>query len=409
VWVAQKIPDGAVAAHANQARIRTFRRDDPDSCLYADDVVDVAVFYGLYPADADPRDFSFSDVYDPLSFIEARQGEARVWSIFSQVADTTGEFERTYLGYALGEDLSNRMPLYIIPERKLSLFDVMDLMTSHYEGTALDSSTDTGSGLFASPYRPRPLTWSYENATFHNERNVATAKTGWNFVGQVRGWMPSLLAGLVWFACDDSSTSPRVPVYSASTAISSPYSGKGPQDGFVSPLLKLDLTKAFWIQQMVSQLAYARWADVYPLLRQRIDELQVELLRDVVLADENAIEEYATNGAEAAVRYVTQFSVDKGNEVHSRWFDLYGELFVRFRDYYTIVPLQNDPLCGCEAKEPGLSEAVKKRIVDETGDHYKVATTDDNAAPVLSGESYVKQRKFAVEQSDALMPGAEYQ
>jgi hypothetical protein len=198
-------------------------------------------------------------------------------------------------------------------------------------------------------------------------------------------------------------------VYSASTTISSPYSGKGPQDGYVSPLLKLDLTKAFWIQNMVSHLTYSRWSDVYPLLRQRIDELQVELLQYVVLADENAIEEYGTNGVEATTRYVTQFSVDKGNEVHGRWFDLYGELFVRFRDYYTIVALQNDPLCGCEAKEPGLSEAVKKRIVDETGDRYKVATTDDNAAPVLSGESYVKQRMFAAEQSDVLTPGAEYQ
>lgn len=385
VWVAQKIPDGAVAAHANQARIRTFPRDDPDHCQYAPDVVDVAVFYGLYPATADPLDFSFSDVYDPVDFIQARQGEARVWSIFSRIADTTGNFQAKYQSYALGEDLSNRMPLYIVPYQKLSLDDVMQLMASHYEGTRLDSSLDVGAGLFETPYRPRPLEWQYQNVTYHNERSVATSKTGWNFVGQVRPWMPASLSALLWFACDDSSTSPRVPVYGSSTRISPAYAGMGPQDGVVSPLLKLDLTKAFWVQNMVSNLAYYRWKDIYPILRQKIDQLQSELAQKVAIADERAMTAYDEDGVDAAVSYVTSFSYDVGNTVHQLWMDFYGELFVQFRDFYTIVPKEGDALCGCEAKEPGLSEIAKKRIVEETGDHYKVVK-DDKAVPILRGD-----------------------
>lgn len=387
IWVAQKIPDGAVAAHANQARIRTFSRNDPQNCRYATDVVDVAVFYGLYAADADPLDFSFSDVYDPITFIEARQGEARVWSIFSHISDQTGTFAKKYQQYALGTDLSNRMPLYVKPYKKISLNVVMQLMNSHYEGTVLDSSADVGSGLFSSPYRPRPLVWDYQNETYHNERNIATAKTGWNFIGQVRPWMPAPFAALLWFACDDSSTSPRVPIYASSTQVSPAYAGLGPQDGVSSPLLQLDLSKAFWVQNMVSNFAYYRWKDVYPVLRQKIDSLQADLVQKVAVVDEQANKIYEEKDLNAAIKYVTKFGVDTGNQVHGLWMKFYGDLFVRFRDFYTIVPLAGDPLCGCEANEPGLSQTMKQRIVDETGDHYKVVVTNSNDH-VISGERF---------------------
>jgi dipeptidase len=205
VWVAQRIPDGMVAAHANQARITTFPREDPTNCLYAEDVVEVAVHYGLYDAEADPLAFSFADVYDPLDFIGARQGEARVWSIFSQISADPA-FAQHYQEYALGNDLELRMPLYLQPKDKLTKEDVMHLMTSHYENTVMDASQDVGSGLFASPYRPRPLVWSLEEnaensslrskekqkstTQYHNERSIATAKTGWSFVAEIRPHMP---------------------------------------------------------------------------------------------------------------------------------------------------------------------------------------------------------------------------
>jgi dipeptidase len=384
VWVAQRIPDGAVAAHANQARITTFARESPDF-LHAEDVVDVAVFYGLYPATADPLLFSFSDVYDPLNFMSARQGEARVWSLFSQIADDTSTFRQEYESYAMGMDLSHRMPLYVIPYKKLSLDDVMQLMSSHYEGTKLDSSKDVGAGLFASPYRPRPLEWHYQNATYHNERSIATAKTGWNFIGHVRRDMPPELAVVLWFACDDSSTSPRVPVYASSTAIAPPYAGRGPHEGFISPLLQFDMDKAFWVQNLVSNFCYARWKDVYPVVRAEIDRLQWKLQQNVEFIDQEALRLYKTKGNAAAIALVTKFSVGTGNQVHAQWQGFFGELFVRFRDYYTILPKRDDPLCGCVAQEPGLSEVMKQRIVEATGDHYKVV--ESNFVDVRGGEN----------------------
>uniref|UniRef100_A0A7S3LFR9 Dipeptidase n=1 Tax=Amphora coffeiformis TaxID=265554 RepID=A0A7S3LFR9_9STRA len=370
VWVAQRIPDGSVAAHANQARITTFDRDDPDNFMYAADVVDIAVHYGLWDKDADESTFSFSDVYAPLNFLSARQGEARVWSIFSQILGE--DFAANYLNYARGTDLTRRMPLYITPPQKLTVKDVSHLLTSHYENTPLDSSVDVGAGIFGSPYRPRPLAWNYNNTLYHNERSVATPKTGWSFVAQIRLGMPAPLSCVTWFASDDSSTAPRVPFYSSSTAVSPAFAGKGAQDGVTEPILQFDLTKAFWVQNMVSNLCYSRWRDIYPVLRRKIDDLQDQFAHQIAISDQRALQLYNDKGVEAAVKYLTLVSVNAGNKLHSAWMEFYGQLFVTYRDFYTIVPKPEEPSCGCDAIEPGLSPETQRRIVQETADHYKV-------------------------------------
>lgn len=372
VWVARKVPDGMITAHANQARITTFPRDDPNNCMFAPDVVDVAIHYGLYPADADPLNFSFSDVYDPIGFGHARFSEARVWSIFSQIADPTGDFQLQFQDYASGRNLTNRMPLFVKPYKELSALDVMDLMNSHYEGTELDGSRDLGGGIFGDPHRPRPLTWEYDGKTYFNERTVAIERTGWNFVAQLRPNMPPELAVLIWFASDDTSTSPRVPVYASSTKVATPYAGKGTQDGVPAPMLELDLTKAFWVQNMVSNLAYWRWKDAYPILRTKIDAIHEEFVAQVAKVDAEALNLYQTHGAGAAVDYVTDYSVKAADSLHQTWMGVYGELFTRFRDFSTIVSKPDDTRCGCEVQEPGMSDETKKRIILETGTHYEV-------------------------------------
>jgi len=231
------------------------------------------------------------------------------------------------------------------------------------------------------------LVWKYNNTNYHNERSVATAKTGWSFVAQIRPWMPPELSSLVWFACDDSSTAPRVPVYSSSKTISHAYGGHGAQDGVLTPLLKFDLTKAFWVQNMVSNFAYYRYNDVYPVLRRKIDAIERDFVEKVSIADQRAMSLYREKGVDNAVNYVTLFSVNAGNKLHQAWMDFYGELFVRFRDYYTIVPKKGEPVCGCEAKEPGLSDVMKQRIVHETGEHYKVVDDAGGRPDVIFGET----------------------
>lgn len=190
-----------------------------------------------------------------------------------------------------------------------------------------------------------------------------------------------------WYAMDDSSTAPRIPVYGSSRRIAAPFAGAGAQDGVTTSLLQMDWNKAFWVQNLVSNLCYSRYVDVYPILRQEIDDLQADLSEKLKQVDQIALELYQEKGPAAAIEYVTLFGVNTGNTVHEKWQTLFGSLFARFRDMYTIVPQKDEPVCGCKAMEPGMSQRVKERIVTETGEHYKVMETDKDHPDLLNGEN----------------------
>jgi len=381
VWVAMKIPDGMIAAHSNQARITTFPRDDEEHCLFSDDVITLAKELGLYtssPDDPDDLLFSFSDVYNPVTFMGARASDARTWAIFSTLAkDTT--FEKTYEDYATGQNKTNRMPLFIEPHSKLSFENIMTVMSNHYENTALSFDQDVGAGPYKAPYRARPLQWSYKDISYHNERAVATQQTGWNFIAQIRMNKPAPISSLLWFAVDDSSTSPRFPVYGCSKEVSAAYSGKGTQDGVPSPLLKFDMQKAFWVQNMVANFVYSRWDDAYPYLQTKLATIHEYFKQEVDLFDDQLMELYDPNDYGSMVDKATSFSVQAGDWLQKEWVDFYGELFARYRDFFTIEEDREDPVCNCKVQPGGFSDEWKAKIVEETGEHYKCL--DDNSVP----------------------------
>mmetsp|Transcript_562 Transcript_562/g.861 ORF Transcript_562/g.861 Transcript_562/m.861 type:complete len:605 (+) Transcript_562:81-1895(+) len=386
IWVAIKIPDGYIAAHSNQARIRTFPRDDAEKCVYSHDVVDLAKELGIYKSaegDSDDLMFSFSDVYDPVSFMGARASDARTWAIFSMLAEDSS-FEKTYEAYAMGLDHSNRMPLWIKPKQKLSFDDVKAAMSNHYEGTAIEFDQDVGAGMYGAPYRARPLTWQYNDVAYHNERAVATQQTGWNFIAQIRLDVPPPIASILWFAVDDSSTSPRYPVYSCSTAVSLAYAGKGTQDGVPSPLLAFDFGKAFWVQNMVSNFAYTRWSAAYPLIQDKIQTIEDSFREEVKYVDEQLSAQHDVGNLSEMIRLATAFSVQSGDRLHNEWMGFYGVLFARLRDFYVIEEDSSDPICNCKVGEQGFSEFWKERIVEETGTKYKCEGDDSVPDEVMT-------------------------
>jgi len=369
VWVAIRIPDGHVSSHANQARIRTFPRDDPDNCLYSDDVVQLARDLGLYRG-FDEDGFSFSDTYDPLDFHGVRYGESRVWSIFSQIAQDPN-FSETYQDYIEGDNYENRMPLYIKPKELLSLSKLNDLMADHYENNDLNPKLDVGAGMSHIPYRPYPLAWDYNDEQYFSERTVGTSKTGWNFIAKIRLNMPQELSSVLWFAADDSSTSPRFPIYGSSTSIPAPFAGKGPQDGAPSPILKFDITKAFWVQNLLSNFVYLRWNDIYPQVLIKRRDLLHSFEKKITAVDTKAQHLYETDVTEA-IRYVTNFSNEAGWLVHNEWYTFFGQLFTKYRDFYTISSNPKDTACQCDVEEIGFDDDWKKLIADQTGSRYKV-------------------------------------
>eukprot|EP00604_Paraphysomonas_vestita_P001968 CAMPEP_0174821440 /NCGR_PEP_ID=MMETSP1107-20130205/8101_1 /TAXON_ID=36770 /ORGANISM="Paraphysomonas vestita, Strain GFlagA" /LENGTH=519 /DNA_ID=CAMNT_0016038461 /DNA_START=151 /DNA_END=1710 /DNA_ORIENTATION=+ len=377
VWVARRIPEGYVSGHANQARITKFPLNDPENTIYSSDVISFARDIGLYTGN--DEDFSFSDIYDPVNFDGARFCEARVWSFFSTVMGK--EWSDQYLDYASGTNLKNRMPLWVKPNNKLSLADVMESMRNHYEGTSLDNTgtlfSDVGSGAFHNPNRNSPIVWSstsFKGEQFFNERTIAQPPTGWSIVMQSRPNFPRQMSSILWYGMDDSSTSVHFPIYGSATRVSKGWAGPGPQDGATPPLMEFSLDSAFYVFNLVANFAYSRWNAIYPDVHKEILAKESNYAKLLANTDKHGKElfEKAQNedDIQEAIEYLTSFSTKLGDELLIDWFKFFGKLFVKYRDGYVTTPNPLVPVCGCSTSSLAYEEEWYNRVIEDTGDRY---------------------------------------
>eukprot|EP00051_Salpingoeca_urceolata_P008794 m.108942 g.108942 ORF g.108942 m.108942 type:complete len:610 (+) comp15944_c1_seq2:50-1879(+) len=389
VWVAMRIPDGYVSGHANQARIQTFPRDDPDNCMFSKDVVSFAVTKGLYPASAKPEDFSFSDTYDPVGFTGARFCEVRVWAFFRQVNASM----ESHLDYVQGYNLKNRMPLYVKPAKKIALNDTFWYMRTHFEGTWFQNygveRADVGAGAFHSPYRWRPLEWQSGGKTYVNERTVGTQQTAWHFVAQMRSWIPDPVGGLFWFAVDDTAHSVHFPMYATATSVPAAFGDRYGQEpaaavkyGVDGDGLNFSFDSAWWVFNLVANYAYSRYSDVNADVAANIVAIEKQFIEEVVGIDEAAMA-IAKDSREDAIAFLTKYSADTGNTLVKTWLSFFTKLFTTYRDGFRNTET-SVPVCkpgqreNCtfrpipSSKETGYDKAWYARIVSENGEHYHV-------------------------------------
>lgn len=355
VWVARKIPDGYISGHANQARITTFPKNDPGNCLYAPDVISFAREKGYFTGE--DKEFSFADAYAPLDFGGARFCEARVWSGFRRVNNDMLKYE----DYAMGLNPGNRMPLWIKPDRKLTVKDVMELMRDYFQGTPMDMTQDIGAGPYKSIVRWRPLTWEVDGKTYFNERAISTQQTGFSFVAQSRNWLPDPIGGIFWFGVDDTYSTVYTPMYCGITRVPVNYAaGNG-------SMMEFSDSAAFWIFNQVSNFAYTRYNDMIPYIRDKQAELEGNYISEVKTTDEKASALFSKNKNEALI-CITDFSVASGENTFTEWQQLYRFLFTRYMDgnIKTPVPGELNP----ELEQPGYGESWYKRLVDDTGDKF---------------------------------------
>jgi len=380
VWVARRIPDGYISGHANHARITTFPLENGKTSIssknlakifnpevetvYAYDVISFARQKKYF--NGKDNEFSFSDVYAPVDFSSARFSEARVWAGFNKVNSEMGK----YLDYALGENLKNRMPLWIKPDKKLSLEDVYSMMRDHYEGTPLDMTKDLGAGPYECGYRWRPLTWKVDGVTYLNERAISTQQTGFSFVAQSRSWLPNPIGGILWFGVDDTYSTVYVPMYCGITKVPHSFAeGNG-------SMLKYSPTSAFWIFNQVSNFCYSR----YNVMIKDVIKVQSELEKrfiDAVLATDKKAEELYKTDKEKAINLITDFSVNQGNTAFRKWKELYEYLLVKYIDG-NIKKEENGKFINngytqpAFPSQPGYPEWYLKKIVESTGNKLKV-------------------------------------
>ena len=356
VWVAIRIPDGYISGHANHARITTFPLNDPENCLYSPDVITFAREKGLFTGE--DKDFSFSDIYAPIDFGGARFCEARVWSGFNKVNKDMGK----YLDYVKGVNLKNRMPLYIKPDHKLTLQEVIGLMRDYYQGTELDMTKDVGAGPYSCIVRWRPLTWKVDGVDYFNERAISTQQTGFVFVAQSRPYVPSPLGGILWFGVDDTYSTVFTPMYTCMTKVPESFAvGNG-------SMMEYNDNAAFWVFNQVSNFAYTRYSDMIADIQKKQSELENNYVAMVPAIDKVALEMYRTNPAKA-IQFLTDFSVTQGNNTVYEWKKLYGFLFAKYMDgnIKKAVPVPDGYIyVAPEVNQPGYGDPFYRKLIKST-------------------------------------------
>lgn len=359
VWVAMRIPDNAICAHANQSRIGKFDMKDKKNVLYSKNVISYARKMGWFTGK--DADFSWKNTYARPDFSGRRFCDARVWSFFNHYQKG---FDR-YLPWALGKDPNAEdMPLWIIPDRKLSVHDVEMGMRDHYEGTALAlDTTNVGGGIYQMPYRPTPLQFKVDGKTYFNERPISTQQTAFSFVSQLRSWMPREIGGVIWFGNDDANMVAYTPVYCGNTVQPECYNTPG------ADAVTFSDKNAFWVCNWVSNMVYPRYSQIFPELQTLRDSLEASYFAQQADFEKKAMNLYATD-KQAALRMLNDYSVEKAQQMLAQWKNLAIRIIVKYNDM-GVKQEKNGKIIQ-KTMRPGYPESFARKLVKETGDWYTV-------------------------------------
>ena len=359
VWVAMRIPDDAICAHANQSRIGKFNMKDKKNVLYSKNVISYARKMGWF--NGKDSEFSWKNTYAFPDFSGRRFCDARVWSFFNHYAD---DFDR-YLPWALGKDKdAEDMPLWIVPNRKLSVADVENGMRDHYEGTALAlDTTNIGGGIYEMPYRPTPLTFTVDGKRYFNERPISTQQTAFTFVSQLRSWLPREIGGVLWFGNDDANMVAYTPVYCGNTVQPACYNTKG------ADAVTFSSDNAFWLCNMVSNMVYPRYSQLFPELKAVRDSLETSYFANQTSIEKQAADLYQTDKA-AALKLLNNYSNTKADEMLASWKRLATRIIVKYNDM--AVKKEKDGKLLQSVTRPGYPASFGRKLVKETGDWYAV-------------------------------------
>ena len=370
VWVAVRIPDDCVSAHANQARITQIPFKDKNNCMYSKDVVSFARAQGYY--NGKDEDFSFSDTYNPLDYEGLRFCEARVWSFFRMMNPEMNK----YFSYINGETVQ-RMPLYIKPAKQVSVEDIKVCMRDHYEGTPIDMTVGAGSGPFGSPFRSSPLTYKVDGVEYFHERPIATQQTGFTFVAQMRSWLPDPIGGILWFGVDDASMGMYVPMYCGINAVPKCFDEK------TGNMFNFSWSSAFWVNNWVASMVYNRYSELMPELKELQKKWDNFFTESVKRTDATAVDMYR-NSSTAVTSMLTNYSVSQAENVTEAWRKMGEHFMVKYLDGVVKGTdekgnfLQNDKHIPQKVTRPGYPEWYnRKEFVQPDKDRFRIRSKEE--------------------------------
>jgi len=351
IWVAMKIPDGSILAHANKARIGEFPLDDPENCLYSDNVISCAVENGYYdPSSGMP--FNFQEAYCPTTPRNQRYGDTRVWSVYRRVAPSLNLSP----DYHRAVENAERYPLWITPDEKISLRDLIDLNRDHYEGTAYDMRKGIDAGAYGSPYRWRPLNFELDEQEYVWERPISTQQTGFTTVSQSRSWLPNPIGGVLWYGVDDTYTTCYVPLYCSISDV--------PHAFTIGKLNDFSWESAWWVFNFVANYANLRYCDMIQDIQTVQNELEGMMIQKQNTIDLTALELYRTN-PDSMVSYLTDYTLTQGDIVVKTWRELGEFLIQKYNDGY----VQDTEF---RSHQEGYPEKWLREVVKSRPDQFKL-------------------------------------
>ena len=366
VWVAVRIPDDAIACHANQSRIHQFDLKDKKNVMASKDVISFARKMGFF--NGKDKDFSFANAYSPADFSAIRFCEARVWSFYNKWVDGMDQYLDYAKGYAI--DTATPMPLYFKPKQKLSLKDVMNSMRDHYEGTFFDTQADLSAGVFDMPYRPSPLTWEYEGKKYFNERPISTQQACATMIAQLRADMPNEVGGVLWWGNDEANMIAYVPVYCCATEAPACFADPAASD------VNFSWNSAFWVCNWVANMTYPRYSQIFPAVEQKREEIENAFLDNQARFENNMLN-ILKHDKQWAINLITTYSCNAGETMLSEWKKLGEYIIVKFNDMvikketngkYDLTP---DGIAAPPQRD-GYPQKYRKEIIEKTGDKYLI-------------------------------------
>ena len=364
VWVAIRIPDDCIAAHANQSRIHHIPFDDKDNCLYSPDVVSFARKMGYF--EGKDNDFSFSKAYAQSDYLSYRGCDGRVWAYYNRFAAGMDK----YLPFVI-EAQGETLPLYVKPDKQLSVRDIQNMMRDHYDNTPMDMRKEPGRGSWDSPVRYAPLTWKVDSVEYMHERPIATQQTGFTLVAQLRSWLPDAIGGVLWFGVDDSSLSVYNPIYCCLDKVPECFR-KGNGD-----MLHFSWTSAFWINNWVANQVYARYSLLYPDVKRVQTEIEDGYEANQPLIEAQALRLYEDNPAKA-VRLLSDYSNLSAEHATARYKKLGEYLLMKYMDG-RMKNEDNGQFAKTPAgypaspASPGYNEEYYRKVVEaDTTQHLRI-------------------------------------
>ena len=381
VWVALRIPDDCICAHANLSRIRQFPLEkkskysissnnlkninNPEiECVYAKDVISFAKEMGFF--NGKDEDFSFRDAYCPIDFENVRYADARVWSFFRH--HYSHEEMDKYLPYINGHfDQCDHLPLWIKPDKPLSMQDLQADMRDHFEDTPLDMTADMTAGPWGMPIRPLPMHFSdSDSIDYFRERPIATQQTAFTMVCQMRSWLPDDVGGVTWFNCDDANMVAYVPLYCCITQVPDCFRSEN------NPHNEFSYESAFWMNNWVANMVYPRYSMMIGDLREAQKELEGYYFADqdsvlLSIKDMQPVDRQS---------FLNRKSIAYAERMMQRWDKLAKFLIVRYNDQ-VVRPAKDGELLRGPYSTPGYDKQFINAIGKSTDERYQLKKVID--------------------------------